>query len=118
MLVTPLTTRHTPLTTPMPIAPPRILLVTHFYADHHGGVEIVAGELAKRLAGRGCRVVWAASGPAPAKLPKGIVPLPMRACHFAERWCGFPYPLWGPAGLARLWRAVREADVVHLHDSL
>lgn len=101
----------------MATAPPRILLVTHYYADHHGGVEIVAGELATRLAGGGCRVVWAASGPAPV-LPEGIVPLPMRACHLAERRCGFPYPLWGPVGLARLWRAMREADVVHLHDSL
>lgn len=102
----------------MSIAPPRILLVTHYYADHHGGVEIVAGELATRLAGRGCRVMWAASGPAPAGLPDGVVPLPMRACHLAERRFGFPYPLWGPGGLARLWRAVREADIIHLHDSL
>jgi glycosyltransferase involved in cell wall biosynthesis len=101
----------------MPTTPPRILLVTHYYADHHGGVEIVAGELAARLAGHGCRVTWAASGPAPA-LAEGVVPLPMAACHFAERRCGFPYPLWGPRGLARLWRAVEEADIVHLHDSL
>ena len=43
----------------------RVLLVSHYYAEHRGGVEIVAGELAKRFAARGVDLLWAASQPAP-----------------------------------------------------
>lgn len=95
----------------------RVLLVTHYYAAHSGGVEIVAGELAARLTRRGVAVEWAASAPA-ADLPPGVRPLPMRAWNLAERRLGFPYPLWGPAGIARLLAAVRRADLVHLHEAL
>jgi glycosyltransferase involved in cell wall biosynthesis len=96
----------------------RILLVTHYYADHGGGVEVVAGEIARRLARQGIEVVWAASGPKPAALTPGITYLPMRACNWSERWLGVPYPLWGPVGLLRLIRQVFRCDAVHLHDSL
>ena len=95
----------------------RVLVVSHYYPAHRGGVEIVAGELAGRLARRGVAIEWAASGPA-GGVPAGIDILPMRAWNVAERRLGFPYPIWGPAGLARLFAAVRRADVVHLHDSL
>lgn len=95
----------------------RVLLVTHYYADHRGGVEIVAAELAARLAERGAEVTWAASGPAP-ELPPGVVPLPMRASNVTEQMLGFPYPLYGPVSLLKLMRAVRRCDVVHLHDGL
>ncbi len=42
----------------------------------------------------------------------------MQSWNLAEQILGFPYPLWGPSGLVRLWRAVRHCDLVHLHDSL
>ena len=45
----------------------RILMTTHYYAEHRGGVEIIAEEVGRRLARRGAEVVWAASGPAPAR---------------------------------------------------
>jgi glycosyltransferase involved in cell wall biosynthesis len=95
-----------------------ILLVTHYYADHRGGVEIVAGELAARLAANGIEITWAASQPAPAALPLGVTALPMRAWNITERRLGFPYPLWSPDSLAQLVRAVRRCDAVHLHDCL
>lgn len=96
----------------------RILLVTHYYASHRGGVEIVAGELALRLAARGCQVTWAATGPAPGDLCDGIAALPMRGWNGTEERLGVPYPLWSPGSLKRLWRTVRRCDVVHLHDCL
>ncbi|HEX5760917.1 MAG TPA: glycosyltransferase family 4 protein, partial [Thermoanaerobaculia bacterium] len=95
----------------------RVLLVTHYYPAHPGGVEIVAAELAGRLARRGVEIEWAASAPADG-VPPGVRPLPMRAWNLAERRLGFPYPLWGPLGLLRLLAAVRRADLVHLHESL
>ena len=36
----------------------RVLVVTHYYPKHGGGIEIVAGELARRLVRRGIGVTW------------------------------------------------------------
>ena len=96
----------------------RVLLVTHYYADHGGGVEVVAGEVAQRLARPGIEVVWVASAPKPAVAAAGIDYQAMPACNVAERWLGVPYPIWGPLGLLRCLRHVLRCDVVHLHDSL
>jgi glycosyltransferase involved in cell wall biosynthesis len=96
----------------------RVLLVTHYFPEHGGGVEIVARELAVRLARRGFSITWAASSPAPARPDDGVSYLPVKAWNATERRLGFPYPLWGPAGLARLASAVKQSDLVHLHDCL
>jgi glycosyltransferase involved in cell wall biosynthesis len=96
----------------------RILMTTHYYAEHRGGVEIIAEEVGRRLARRGAEVVWAASGPAPASGEAALRRLPMRALNFTERRLGFPYPLWGPLSLLRLCREVGRCDVLYLHDSL
>jgi glycosyltransferase involved in cell wall biosynthesis len=83
-------------------------------------VEAVAWQIASRLAGSGAAVItWHASDsdPAPAGRP-GLHCVPARACNAAERWLGFPYPLWSPGALARVARSVRASDVVHVHDCL
>jgi glycosyltransferase involved in cell wall biosynthesis len=97
----------------------RVLLVTHYYPEHRSGIELVAGELAGRLARRGFAIEWAASAvPPQGGGPGTVVRLPMPAWNWTERRLGVPYPIWGPAALVRLARAVRRCDVVHLHDSL
>jgi glycosyltransferase involved in cell wall biosynthesis len=96
----------------------RILLVTHYYTEHRGGIEIVAGELSERLACRGVEIVWMASRPSSAVPCQGISRIPMPAWNITERVLGFPYPLWGPIGLIRLCGEVRRCDLLHLHDSL
>lgn len=96
----------------------RILLVTHYYAEHRGGVELVAGELARRLAARGHAITWAASGPCEAPPLAGLTPLPMRAWNVTERRLGVPFPLWSPGSVRDLTRAVDAAELVHLHDCL
>lgn len=102
-------------------APPlRVILVTHYYPAHHGGVERIAGQLAQRLAAAGvARFEWHASDcdVPPAPIP-GVTARPAASSNFAERALGFPYPVWTPAALRRLARACRDADVVHLHDCL
>jgi phosphatidyl-myo-inositol dimannoside synthase len=95
----------------------RILVVSHYYPEHRGGIEIIAGELAARLARRGAEVVWAASA-SEGSGPEGVRRRPVAAWNVAERRLGFPYPLWGPLGLGRLASEVARCDVVHLHDSL
>jgi phosphatidylinositol alpha-1,6-mannosyltransferase len=96
----------------------RVLVVTHYYPKHGGGVEIVAGELAKRLVARGVEVVWAATDEAGHADLEGIAQRPVRAWNVTERTLGFPYPLWSPTALVHLEELVRSCDVVHLHDSL
>jgi glycosyltransferase involved in cell wall biosynthesis len=95
-------------------------LVTHYFPSHRGGVEAVAWEISSRLAASGAaEITWHASDTdqAPADLP-GLRCVPARACNLIERFLGLPFPLWSPRALARLARAVREADVIHLHDCL
>ena len=63
----------------------RILLVTHYYPEHAGGIEIIAGQIATRLARRGVEVCWAASDSGETADPTGVTRLPMSACNLAER---------------------------------
>src|SRR4051794_27724208 len=94
----------------------RLLIVTHFYPAHRGGIEVVAGELARRLAAKGVQIAWAASDVDSSTQVPGAVP--MRTWNITERRLGFPYPLWSPASLSRLRSLIEWCDVVHLHDSL
>jgi len=98
----------------------RITLVSHFFPAHGGGVERVAGQLAQRLAAAGiARIDWHASDcDAPPAASPGLTAVPAGSCNIVERAAGVPYPLWSPAALLRLARAVRSASVVHLHDCL
>jgi glycosyltransferase involved in cell wall biosynthesis len=95
----------------------KILVVSHYYASHRGGIEIVAGNLAADLADEQ-EVIWAASDcdPLPEAPHGSLRYLPMRSTNVFERLSGLPFPIWGPGSLGRLWREVRRADVVHLHD--
>jgi phosphatidylinositol alpha-1,6-mannosyltransferase len=97
----------------------QVVLVSHYYPAHRGGIELVAGELAARLAARhGIRLEWHASDCDSAPVLPGVRCVPARTCNLIERRLGVPYPLWSPAALRRLAGAVRKADAVHLHDCL
>jgi len=96
----------------------RIVLVTHFYPAHGGGVEHVAGQLAAQMAAGGAEIVWCASDTDPPPALPGVRCDPMAAFNVVERLSGFPYPLWSPRSLARLARCVRSADAVHVHDCI
>lgn len=97
----------------------KILVVTHYFASHRGGIEIVAGELARRYAAEGHEVKWAASAIGEAPLDEtGVEPLPMQSWNLLEDRLGVPFPIWSPGSMIRLERAIRWADAVHIHDSL
>jgi len=100
--------------------PLRVVLVTHYYPGHRGGVERIAGELAQRLAAaRIAEIDWHASDcDAPPPPQPGVRAIPARSWNAIERRLGVPYPLWSRSSLARLARACGEAEVVHLHDCL
>ena len=94
----------------------RLLNVSAFFEAHRGGVEIVAGRLARALAARGLAVTWLSTSVVekPADLPTIVAP----ACNITERRLGFPWPVIGPTGLGRVWRAAGEHEAVLIHDCL
>lgn len=97
----------------------RIVLITHYYPAHRGGIELVAAEIARRLAARhGAEISWHASDCDPPPSIPGVECMPAASCNAIERRAGVPFPLWSPAALHRVARAVRAADAVHLHDCL
>lgn len=96
----------------------RIVLVTHFFPAHGGGVEKVALQLATRMVAAGHEVVWCASDTDATPAVPGLRCEPMRTFNGVERWSGFPWPVWGPGSLARLAALVRGADAVHVHDAI
>jgi len=99
-------------------APRSALLVTHYFEGHGGGVEIVAGELARRLAASGASIEWFASATDVPPNHPGVVCRPQPAYNGFERRFGVPFPLWSPASFMRLAGAVSRARVVHIHDSV
>ena len=96
----------------------RILLVTHFYPAHGGGVERVAEQLARHMRAQGHELTWAAGDNDPPPAADIAAALPMRAFNAVERLTGFPYPFWSPGSLRRLARQVQVSDAVHVHDAI
>lgn len=98
-----------------------LVLVTHYFPAHRGGVEQVAAELAGRLVeAYGWTVTWMASDvdPPPVDLPGSVRLVPAPAWNGMERRIGVPWPIWSPRALYALWRAIGRADAAHVHDAL
>lgn len=105
----------------MPVPPeagdaPHILMVSHYFEDHRGGIEIVAGRLARELAKIGYRISWAATGE---RLDNPAwQALPLRAWNGTEHAFGVPLPIPAPASAERLAKACASADAIIVHDGL
>lgn len=98
----------------------KLLVATHYFESHRGGIEIVAGRLARELSASGLSVTWLATDatPAPATDAGCGRSCPIPAWNMTEQKLGVPLPIPGPRGLAAIWREVGRADAVLLHDSL
>jgi glycosyltransferase involved in cell wall biosynthesis len=100
----------------------KLLIVSAYYPEQRGGIEVVSGYLAEHLAAAGVEVVWAASDSGEqseqSQNGTGITRLPMRSWDGIQKRMGVPWPVWSVRSLARLRRAISECDVVHLHDTL
>lgn len=103
----------------MSARPPRVLLVSHYYPPHVGGIENVVRQEAEGLAARGADVTVLTSGPGSATTVEGGVRVVrIRAWNGAEERAGVPFPVFSPALAAAALRLSRRADVVHVHDCL
>ena len=100
--------------------PLRVALFTHYFPAHRGGVEIVAGMLAKQLAERHrVHIDWFSSDAdaLPAETARGhIRHFPQSSWNVFERRLGLPWPVWSFGSIPAIWRSIGDADVVHVHD--
>ena len=97
----------------------KLLTGTHYFDTHTGGVEIVAGELARALAvHEKMTVTWMACDATdpPHDFPGAT--LALNCWNVAERRFGFPLPVPSIGALGRIRDAVRRCDAVLLHDAL
>jgi len=96
----------------------RVLLVSHYYPPHVGGIENVVRMEAVHLAARGVDVTVLTSGERTAiSQEDGVRVVRVAAWNGAER-AGVPFPVLSPRLLTAALRWVRRADVVHVHDCL
>jgi D-inositol-3-phosphate glycosyltransferase len=102
--------------------PESILLVSHYFPPHVGGIENVVREQAKHLAllGRDVTVLTTAIGESAGvhRHPNGYTVARVRAWNGVERKTKVPFPVVAPWSIRTFLKLVRAADVVHIHDLL
>jgi glycosyltransferase involved in cell wall biosynthesis len=97
----------------------RVLMLSHYFAERGGGIEIVAAALARALGCAGFELVWLATGATPDNgrhTPYRKVGL--AASDAAEKLLGIPYPLIGTSAWRTIFRETKRADVLLIHDAL
>jgi glycosyltransferase involved in cell wall biosynthesis len=97
----------------------KILMASHYFASHKGGVEIVAEALFHAFTDNGLEVVWMAGDatPPPEPLEKSrTVSLPV--FNFVEEKIGLPFPIPKIGALRKILREVGNSDILILHDCL
>ena len=97
----------------------KILMASHYFASHRGGIEIVAEELFRGLAARGQEVVWLAGDATPRPDPIARShSVSFRVFNFVEERIGLPFPIPTLGAWRKISREVNTADVLILHDCL
>ena len=96
----------------------KILVLSNYYPEHSGGIEVVAQNLVSQYRSNGNQVRWIACDIRQAPHIPHPDDHPLKCLNFAEDRLGFPYPLPGPGSLPAIYRDVGWCDVLHLHDCL
>jgi glycosyltransferase involved in cell wall biosynthesis len=99
--------------------PTRLLMLSHYFEERRGGIEIVAAALARELAALGFAPVWLATGDCgPDGEHVGCRRLSLAASDIAERRLKIPYPILMPSAWRAIFRETARSDVVLVHDAL
>jgi D-inositol-3-phosphate glycosyltransferase len=96
-----------------------IVIVTHYYPPHMGGIEMVAKQQAERLASLGHTVnviTSKVSDEEHSGIINGVRVSRVLAWNGLEPR-GVPFPILAPSLWPALWHAIKQADVVHVHDA-
>ncbi|MEX0616719.1 MAG: glycosyltransferase family 4 protein [Candidatus Woykebacteria bacterium] len=99
----------------------KILIITHYFSPHVGGIEIVAYNQAKELAKKGYKVTIVTSKLHDEKNEdefNGIKIIRVKAWNWLEEKFDIPFPIFSPKLLLVLNREIRKTDIVHAHGIL
>ena len=99
----------------------KIVLISHYFPPHVGGIEYVAQNQAKYLAKKGhdVSVITSAIGTKKGrhKDSDGYTVFRIAASNMMEKKTGVPFPIFSPKLLTQTYRLVKQADIVHVHDA-
>lgn len=99
--------------------PPALLMLSHYFEEQRGGIEIVAAALARELSALGFAVVWLATGAIDGLCaPCGYRKQSLAASRVAEKMLGIPYPIPRPSAWRAILRETARSEVVVVHDAL
>ena len=96
----------------------KVLILTHYFQPHIGGIEIVAYNQAKEVVKRGHQVTIITSKTGEEveeEIIDGIKVIRVKALNFFENHFAVPYPIFYPKLLFRLKEKVKESDVINTH---
>jgi glycosyltransferase involved in cell wall biosynthesis len=98
----------------------KTLMVAHHFESRVGGIEIVAAQLAREISQRSLDVSLLASNSSspPRESEVGHRVVAVSAVDFLDRWAGISWPVPTYRAAVDIWREVRRADVLVLHDTL
>ena len=94
----------------------KLLMVTHYFESHRGGIEIAAGQLAREIARLGHDLIWLAADTTPPPRAIGCTTVCVRAANTAEAHLGVPYPVPSVRSILQIINQVGKVDAVLLHD--
>jgi glycosyltransferase involved in cell wall biosynthesis len=98
---------------------PALLMLSHYFEEQGGGIEIVAAALARELTSLGFAVAWLGTGVADSgSAPSGYRKRPLAASRVAERVLGIPYPVLLPSAWRAILQEVARSEVILVHDAL
>jgi glycosyltransferase involved in cell wall biosynthesis len=99
--------------------PIKVLMLSHYFGQHSGGIEAVAAALGRELTSHGLQVLWLASGDVNADGDKHAYRCDtLAAARTAEKLLAIPYPLLRPAAWRKIWREAARHDVIVVHDAI
>lgn len=95
----------------------KLLMVNNFFESHRGGIDIVAGRLVREFARLGLDIVWLATDASPPPELPGCRAVQVPANNWMEDRLGVPFPVPTLRAARIMWREVRRADAVFMHDA-
>jgi glycosyltransferase involved in cell wall biosynthesis len=96
----------------------KVLTVSTYFESHRGGVELVAGRLAREFARRDCAVTWLASDASPPPADPDLRAVSVKAWNLTERRLGVPFPIPSLSALRTIAAEVGACEIVVAHDAL
>lgn len=97
----------------------QIVMVSHYYPPHVGGLEVVAQAQAKSLGRRDHDVAVVTAdveGTPRTETDGGVIITRVKAWHYFDKRFGIPFLFFSPALYTELKHKIQLSSVVHIHD--